>query len=63
MRKRWLSVAEFDRSNVGKTDIENVVKTLLGHSGALEELISFVRLVDSGTKALQYLETFIQTLV
>ncbi|NWJ97864.1 MAG: ATP-binding protein [Chloroflexi bacterium] len=43
--------------------MENIVNTLVEYSGALEELISFIRLEDSGTQALQALETFQRVLL
>ncbi|NWJ98938.1 MAG: serine/threonine protein kinase, partial [Chloroflexi bacterium] len=50
--------ATFARDAVDRIDVANIVNKLLEYSGALEELISFIKLVDSGTKALQDLETF-----
>ncbi|MEI6045307.1 MAG: ATP-binding protein [Chloroflexota bacterium] len=51
-------IVNLARYKVDKIDVKNIVNTLLEYSGALEELISFIRLVDSGTKALQALEIF-----
>ncbi|NWJ96397.1 MAG: SIR2 family protein [Chloroflexi bacterium] len=51
-------IAKFARNEVNKIDVQNIVNTLLDYSGALEELISFMRMEDSGTQALQALETF-----
>ncbi|MEI6044697.1 MAG: AAA family ATPase [Chloroflexota bacterium] len=51
-------IAKVPRDEVNETDVENIVNTLLKYSGALEELISFIQLKDSGTQALQALETF-----
>ncbi|MEI6046811.1 MAG: NB-ARC domain-containing protein, partial [Chloroflexota bacterium] len=56
-------VAKIDRNEVNEIDVENIVNTLLDYSGALEELISFIRLKDSGIKALQALETFQRVLL
>ncbi|NWJ96392.1 MAG: hypothetical protein HXX20_11475 [Chloroflexi bacterium] len=53
-------IANFARNEVNKIDVENIVNTLLDYSGDLEEFISFIKLVDSGTKAWQALETFIE---
>ncbi|NWJ98658.1 MAG: SUMF1/EgtB/PvdO family nonheme iron enzyme [Chloroflexi bacterium] len=54
--------ANFNRNDVALIDVENIVNKLLDFSGALEELISFIRLKDSGTNALQALETFLNSL-
>ncbi|NWJ96490.1 MAG: hypothetical protein HXX20_11970 [Chloroflexi bacterium] len=51
-------VAKVARNAVDKIDVQNIVNTLLDYPGVLEELISFMRLEDSGTQAFQALETF-----
>jgi len=56
-------VTKIARNDVDLIEAENIVNTLLDYAGALEELITLVRRADSGTKALQALETFIRTLV
>ncbi|MEI6043296.1 MAG: hypothetical protein WCS37_02780, partial [Chloroflexota bacterium] len=56
-------IAKIARNDTDTIDLANIVNTLLEYSGALEELISFVRQVDSGTKALQALETFQRVLL
>ncbi|NWJ96730.1 MAG: tetratricopeptide repeat protein, partial [Chloroflexi bacterium] len=51
-------VTNFARNIADNIDVENIVKTLLDYSGALEELLSYIRVKDSGTQAWQALETF-----
>ncbi|MEI6047186.1 MAG: SIR2 family protein, partial [Chloroflexota bacterium] len=46
------------RNAIDLIDVENIVNTLLEYSGALEELITFIRLKDYGANALEALETF-----
>ncbi|NWJ96946.1 MAG: hypothetical protein HXX20_14280 [Chloroflexi bacterium] len=55
-------VTKIARSTVDKTDVENIVNFLLNYSGALEELISFVRLNDAESTPFKALQKFLANL-
>ncbi|NWJ98643.1 MAG: SUMF1/EgtB/PvdO family nonheme iron enzyme [Chloroflexi bacterium] len=56
-------IAKIARNDTDTIDLANIVNTLLDYTGALEELISLIRRVDSGSKPLQALENFQRVLL